>query len=79
MPTLPGVAQSYLKDSRLEAAGDVAGVALFRVFVEERAAIGVTWLTTQVGPAIRRKLASVLGKQVLIEIAVAPLEPESTP
>jgi hypothetical protein len=79
MPTLSGVAQSFLTDSRLEAAGDVAGVALYRVIVEERAAAGVTWLTAQAGPAIRRKLASVLGKQVLIEIAVASLETESTP
>jgi hypothetical protein len=79
MPTLSGVAQSFLTDSRLEAAGDVAGVALYRVIVAERAAAGVTWLTAQAGPAIRRKLASVLGKQVLIEIAVAPQEMESTP
>ena len=79
MPTLSGVAQSFLTDSRLEAAGDVAGVALYRVIVAERAAAGVTWLAAQAGPAIRRKLASVLGKQVLIEIAVAPQELESTP
>lgn len=78
-PVLPGTAMSYLAGSCLEAVGDVDGVPLYRIVVEERAAVGVGWLTTQVGPAIRRKLGSLLGRPVLIEIvaaeSVAELEP----
>lgn len=75
LPTLAGVAKSYLTDSRLEPAGNVNGVPLYRVIVEERAAAGVTWLTTQAGFAIRRRLTSILGHAVLIEIVAAQAEP----
>lgn len=77
-PTLPGVAASYLTGSTLDAAGDVDGVPLYRVVCEARAALGLGWLTTQAGPAIRRKLSSILGYPVLIEIVAQPqaeLEP----
>lgn len=77
LPTLNGAAQSYLTGSRLEAAGDVNGVPLHRVIVEPRAAIGVGWLTTQVGFAIRKRLGSLLGHPVLIEIVAG--EPQPTP
>lgn len=65
---LPGVAASYLAGSRLEAAGEVDGVPLYQVVVEGRAAVGVQWLTHQAGAALRRKLSSILGRSVLIEI-----------
>lgn len=74
-PTLPGVAQSYLTGSRMELAGDVAGIPLYRIVVEERAALGVGWLTAQAAPAIRRKLGSLLRQQVVVEIVAAETEP----
>ncbi|MCC6454160.1 MAG: hypothetical protein IT328_04405 [Caldilineaceae bacterium] len=72
-PSLPGVAASYLIGSRLEAAGEVEGqngkrLPLYRVLVGANAAAGITWLSAQAGPAIRRKLGGILGKPVLIEI-----------
>lgn len=75
-PTLPGVASSYLVDSRMEAAGDVNGIPLYRIVIAGRVAVGVQWLTHQAGPAIRRKLGSVLGKPVLIEIVAAEAQAE---
>ncbi len=68
------VARDYLAGSRLEAAGAVDGVPLYRVVCDNRAAVGLTWLTAQAGPAIRRKLGSVLGKPVLVEIVAQPIE-----
>lgn len=72
--SLTGVAVGYLEGSRLEAAGGVDGVPLYRVVCEERAAVGLTWLTAQAGPAIQRKLGSILGKRVQVEIVAAELE-----
>lgn len=80
LKSLPGVAESYLTGSRLEEAGMVDNVPLFRVVVEERAASGVGWLTKQAGVAIRRTLSSVLGKPVLIEIvATSQSGPQGQP
>lgn len=75
--SLPGVALGYLEGSRIEEAGDVEGVPLYRVVCEERAASGLSWLTAQAGPAIRRKLGSVLRKSVVVEIVAA--EPVAVP
>lgn len=69
-PTLPGVAAAWLKDSRLEPSGELAGVPLYRVMVlTDTANIG--WLTQQAEPAIRRKLGSLFGKRILVEIIAA--------
>lgn len=74
-PSLPGVAISYLAGSCLddlrERAQGAPRAPDFRVVVEERAAAGVTWLTAQAGPAIERKLSSILGKRVQVEIVAA--------
>lgn len=76
LPTLQGPAQAWLTGSVLFDAGDVKdadgrAVPLYRVVVEERAALGVQWLTKQAGVAIRRTLGSVLGRPVLVEIVAA--------
>lgn len=73
-PTLPGVAASWLKDSRLEASGELAGVPLYRVLVLTDAA-NIGWLTQQTEPAIRKKLSSLFGKRILVEIMTATGEP----
>jgi hypothetical protein len=77
LKSLPGVALDYLAGSRLEEAGTVDGVPLYRVVCDERAAAGLAWLTAQAGPAIRRKLSSVLRQPVLVEIVRAETEPTS--
>lgn len=69
-------ARDWLTGSRLQPAGDVDGVALYRVVVGPHAAAGVGWLTTQAGFAIRRRLTSILGHPVLIEIVAAQPEPQ---
>lgn len=74
--TLPNMAANYLKGSRLEPAGEVddAGgrrVPLYRVVVSEQAAAGMDWLKHQGGATIRRKLGSVLGRPVLIEVVAS--------
>lgn len=69
-PTLPGVAAAWLKDSRLEPSGELAGVPLYRVMVLTDAA-NIGWLTQQAEPAIRRKLGSLFGKRILVEIIAA--------
>lgn len=66
--TMPNMAVTYLAGSVCEAAGEVDGVPLYRVTVGECARAGMDWLKHQGGAAIRRKLGSVLGMPVLIEI-----------
>ena len=72
--TLPGVAASYLANSQMVAAGAVNGIPLYRIVLEERAAVGIGWLVAQAGPAIRRKLSVLMGKSVLVEIVSAERE-----
>lgn len=81
LPTMPGVAQSYLTGSRLEVADNLPGsLPIYRVIVEARAAVGVEWLMKQCRHSISRTLSSILGKSVLIEIVAAPqVAPAATP
>lgn len=57
----------WMNGSRLEANGELAGVPFYRVVLTERGADAL-WMTQQAEPAIRKKLASLLGKRVQIEI-----------
>lgn len=82
--TLPNMAVTYLAGSVLEPAGEVpaangAFVPLYRVVVGECAAAGLGWLKHQGAEAIRRRLSSVLGQSVLVEIAVDEPRPASDP
>jgi hypothetical protein len=70
---LPGAAVSYLDGSYIQAAGSVDNVPLYHIVVKKRAEAGLGWLTAQAGPAIRRKLSTLLGKSVLIEIVCKEL------
>lgn len=72
LPSLPGVATSYLKGSTCADTGEeVDGRPLYRITVEERAEAGVGWLMAQAGPSIKFKLGTILGKRVQVEIVAA--------
>lgn len=74
-----------LEGSQLEAAGTVADAdgrekPLYRVLIApEKAARGLSHFTHQVGGQIRRKLGTVLGKPVLIEIVAHETETAAPP
>src|SRR5690606_20397399 len=62
---------AWLTGSELVAAGEIANgsetaVPLYQVIVQENEGIG--WLTRQAGAQIRRRLSSILGHPVQIEI-----------
>lgn len=79
--TLAGELYAILIGSRIEPTTSVhneRGILTPRYLVlidPTKAASGLTHFTTQAGPAIRRKLSSLLGKPVLIEIVAAEPEP----
>lgn len=84
--TLPGGFYAMLAGSEASEAGTAPGadgkpVPLYRIAIAPQyAANGLNHFTRQAGPAIRRKLSSVLGKSVQIEIVAAAMaEPEPTP
>jgi hypothetical protein len=70
-PSLPGLAATYLAGSRMENGGELAGVPLYRIVVDSKAAIFVEWLNKQAGGAIRRKLGTILRKRIELEIVAA--------
>lgn len=74
-PALPGLAATYLAGSRMENGGDLAGIPLYRIVIEPKAALFVEWLNKQAGGAIRRKLSSILRKRIEIEIVAMETEP----
>lgn len=79
--TLPNMAATYLAGSRLEAAGEVEAndggfVPLYRVVVGAEARAGLDWLKSRGATEIRRRLSSVFGRRVLVEIVAE--EPEGT-
>jgi len=64
---LPGSAPRWLAGSSLKENGELAGVPFYRVtLVCPEADPG--WLRQQAEPAIRKKLASLLGKRIALEI-----------
>lgn len=64
---LPGSAPRWLQGSSLKENGELAGVPFYRVtLVCPEADPG--WLRQQAEPAIRKKLASLLGKRITLEI-----------
>lgn len=64
---LPGSAPRWLQGSSLKENGELAGVPFYRVtLVCPEADPG--WLRQQAEPAIRKKLASLLGKRIMLEI-----------
>lgn len=73
LPTLGGVAQSYLTGSCLEAAGTKDDKPFYRLVVGERAAAGVDWLNKQVLHSVRRALSVTFRKPVEIEIVASTL------
>lgn len=74
IPSLPMLAGKFLASSRLESDGVVQ-----RILLAPDAANGQSWLQAQASPAIARKLRSILGRDVRVEIVaaepVAELEP----
>jgi hypothetical protein len=64
LPSLPGVAKTFLDGSVLVADSDLE----YRVVITEHNARGLGWLQVQAGPAIKRKLTSLLKKPVSVEI-----------
>lgn len=70
MRTLPPRAVELLAGSQLVTNGELAGVPFYRVVVMARQD-SADWLNRQVGPAIRKKVASVVGHRVEIEIIAA--------
>lgn len=77
--SLPGGLFAMLTGSTCETAGSVPDgnghpVPLYRIaIVNEYAAHGLTHFIVQAGPAIRRKVSSILGKPVQIEIVPATI------
>jgi hypothetical protein len=63
---LPGSAPRWLEGSRLEENGELAGEPLYRVVLIHPQA-NAQWLIQQAEPAVRKKLASLLRKRILIE------------
>ena len=70
---LPGSAPHWLEGSRLVASGEIAGEPLYRVVLTNPRA-NAQWLTQQAEPAVRKKLASLLRKRILLEFVNAPQE-----
>lgn len=64
----------WLAGSYLQANGVIAGEPLYRVVLTEPRA-DAQWMTVQAEPAIRKKLASVLGRRILLEITTAERVP----
>jgi hypothetical protein len=64
---LPGSAPRWLQGSSLKENGVLAGVPLYRVTLKCPEA-DPGWLRQQAEPAIRKKLASLLGKRIMLEI-----------
>lgn len=71
--SLPGSAPHWLEGSRLEASGELAGEPLYRVILTNPRA-NAQWLTQQAEPAVRKKLASLLRKRILLEFVEATRE-----
>lgn len=63
---LPGSSPRWLEGSRLEENGELAGEPLYRIVLTNPQA-NTQWLTQQAEPAIRKKLASILRKRILLE------------
>lgn len=70
---LPGSAPHWLEGSRLEASGELAGEPLYRVILTNPRA-NAQWLSQQAEPAVRKKLASLLRKRILLEFVNAAQE-----
>lgn len=70
---LPGSAPYWLEGSRLVEAGELAGEPLYRVLLTNPRA-NAQWLMQQAEPAIRKKLAGILRKRILLEFVNAPQE-----
>lgn len=69
LPTLPGQAAQWLEGSELDANGELAGVPLCRVIVNNPKA-NAEWLQRQTEPAIRKRLGSLLGKRVTVHFDI---------
>lgn len=67
-------AARWLQGSRLEPNGELAGVPFYRVVLTADGA-DAGWMMQQAEPAIRKKVASLLGKRIQLEIVTMHLEP----
>lgn len=73
LPTLPGKTAEWLQGSQLAANGELAGVPFYRLTVMT-GADKIGWLKQQAEPAIRKKVSSLFGKRIAIEIVAAEQE-----
>ena len=78
--TMTAATFAWLRDSEMVAAGHIPigdgnAVPLYKVFVEDERAVG--WLAHQATKQIQRRLASILGHPVQIEIVLSTKEPEA--
>lgn len=73
-PQLTPTTASWLVGSTLEANGELAGVPFYRITVRT-APSNIGWLMQQAEPAIRKKVSSIVGKRIQLEIVAAESEP----
>jgi len=65
-------AHKWLRGSALVQVGDVVGVPLYQVQVNDAA--GVSWLSNRLAATIRKKLSVLLRQRVLVEIVCTEME-----
>jgi hypothetical protein len=75
-PMLSSASAAWLKGSRLQDSGELAGVPFYQVFVYTDAG-NIQWLKQQLEKQIRKKIGSILGKRV--EVGFVAMQQETTP